>query len=277
VPSTSQHPFEAIATDLSRPEISHVIFDFDGTLSWLRHGWPQIMLAVFLNSAPTEWRNDPQIARDILGEILSLNGKPSIYQAEQFCARLGASGQSSPQDKWLLDEYQRELRTVTARRIASVQNEPHRCDEFVVCGARAVLENLRDRGATLILLSGTLERDVMAEAELLGLAEFFGRHLYGSPATGAFSKKDVIDRIMREERIEGAHLLAFGDGPMEIQFTKSVGGLAIGVASDEEMNGSHRVDPIKRDLLLCAGADAIIPDYAQADELLATIFKRETP
>ena len=26
---------------LPRPHASHAVFDFDGTLSWLRHGWPQ--------------------------------------------------------------------------------------------------------------------------------------------------------------------------------------------------------------------------------------------
>lgn len=110
------------------------------------------------------------------------------------------------------------------------------------------------------------------EAALLGLAEFFGHHIYGSSRGMAFSKKDVIERIMREERIEGHHLLSFGDGPVEIEFTKAVGGLAIGVASDEDVNGSHHVDPFKREQLLRAGADAIIPDYAEHQLLLREIF-----
>jgi hypothetical protein len=29
------------------PQISHVVFDFDGTLSWLRHSWPEIMYELF--------------------------------------------------------------------------------------------------------------------------------------------------------------------------------------------------------------------------------------
>ena len=77
---------------------------------------------------------------------------------------------------------------------------------------------------------------------------------------------------MREEGIEGHHLLAFGDGPVEISFTKAVGGLAIGVASDEERNGSHYIDLAKREQLVAAGADVIIPDYAEADGLFAAIF-----
>ena len=125
---------------------------------------------------------------------------------------------------------------------------------------------------TLIILSGTVQDDVRSETSLLGLSRFFGAHIYGSSPHGTFSKKDVIDRIMREEDIEGHHLLAFGDGPVEISFTKMVGGLAIGLASDEEQNGSHRIDLAKREQLVAAGADVIIPDYAEADGLLAAIF-----
>ena len=36
----------------ARPQISHVVFDFDGTLSWLRHGWPEIMLRLFREHLP---------------------------------------------------------------------------------------------------------------------------------------------------------------------------------------------------------------------------------
>src|ERR1051325_5888664 len=52
------------------------------------------------------------------------------------------------------------------------------------------------------------------------------------------SKRAVIERLLREEKIGGAQLLSFGDGPVEIRLTKEFGGLAVGVASDEEMNGS---------------------------------------
>src|ERR1043166_2761908 len=87
-----------------------------------------------------------------------------------------------------------------------------------------------------------------------------------------FSKKDVIDRIIREEGIEGAQLLSFGDGPVEIEFTKVVGGLAVGVASDEQAHGSGVIDEDKRQHLLHAGADAIIPDYRNTKWILETFF-----
>ena len=265
-----QHSIELINPELRRPNISHVIFDFDGTLSWLRHGWPRVMLDVCLGYAPSAWQSDSTIQSELLAEILSLNGKPSIHQINRFCDRAG-SDYRMPSPQTILGEYQKALHAIVKERAASAPADPHR---FVIDGANRALTSLRDRGVTLIILSGTIEMDVRREAELLGLKKHFGNHIYGSTPNGRFSKKDVIDHLLQEERIEGHHLLAFGDGPVEIAFTKAVGGLAIGVASDEEENGSHRVDSIKRAHLIAAGADAIIPDYVDIDDLLPRIFGR---
>lgn len=258
---------ERFSASLHRPDVSHVIFDFDGTLSWLRHGWPRIMLDGFLRHAPATWRAHEDA---LLSEILSLNGKPTIHQMRAFADRMVRSGVMLDPEK-LLAEYEDNLHRAIRERSEQISRGAPR-DEFVVHGARHILQLLRARGVTLIILSGTVEAEVRAEAALLGVAEFFGHHIYGSARGAAFSKRDVIERLLREERIEGHHLLSFGDGPVEIQFTKAVGGLAIGVASDENVNGSHASDPHKREQLHRAGADAVIPDYAEAEPLLAEIF-----
>ncbi len=59
----------------------------------------------------------------------------------------------------------------------------------------------------------------------------------------------VIERILRENRIHGEQLLSFGDGYVEIENTKEVGGLAVAVASDEAHNGSGHMDDWKRERL----------------------------
>ena len=133
------------------------------------------------------------------------------------------------------------------------------------------MERLRRRGLGLIILSGTIEHRVREEAELLGLAEYFGRHIYGSGAAD-FSKKLVIDRLLAEETISGSQLLSFGDGPVEIRETKQVGGLAVAVASDEEINGSGKPDPWKRKQMLQAGADAVVADFSPPDEVIELVF-----
>src|SRR5258708_28409661 len=87
----------------------------------------------------------------------------------------------------------------------------------------------------------------------------------------------VIDRTLRENRISGAQLLAFGDGYVEIQNTKEVGGLAIAVASDEAHNGSGQMDEWKRTRLLGVGADVVIPDFRDGAALLNCIFDGARP
>ena len=66
-------------------------------------------------------------------------------------------------------------------------------------------------------------------------------------------------------------MLAFGDGYVEIENTKGVGGLAVAVASDEAHNGSGRMDAWKRQRLLGVGADVVIPDFRDAPALLDVI------
>lgn len=230
------------------------------------------MYDVFIRSAPADWRNDLVRRGQILSEILSLNGKPSIHQFERICEYLRAAEDIVADPRQLLDHYQRELRAIVCERSAAIRSGKSARNEFIIWNALRLLELLRARGIRLIILSGTVEDDVRAETELLGLAGFFGPHIYGSRPQGLFSKKEIIDRILREERIEGHQLLAFGDGPVEIQLTKAVGGLAIGVASDEEENGSHKCDSAKEEQLLRAGADMVVADYVEADALVAAIF-----
>ncbi|MBM3848505.1 MAG: HAD family hydrolase, partial [Verrucomicrobia bacterium] len=123
--------------------------------------------------------------------------------------------------------------------------------------------------------SGTDEPFVKQEAALLGVSEFFGPQIYGAKDDyKTFSKAMIIEKILRENSIQGSQLLAFGDGYVEIENTKNVGGLAIAVASDEARNGAGQVDPWKRQRLLGVGADAVIPDYRDAGALLSTIFQR---
>jgi len=88
-----------------------------------------------------------------------------------------------------------------------------------------------------------------------------------------FSKKMVIDRILAENGVPGDRLLAFGDGYVEIENAKSVGGLAVAVASDEARNGSGLMDEWKRKRLTDVGADVVIPDYRDVKTLLDIIFQ----
>ena len=120
---------------------------------------------------------------------------------------------------------------------------------------------LRSRGVALYVASGTDEPYVIEEVRLLGLDEYFGPHVYGA-------RDDYRDVLQghghradpQGEPRAGAQLLGFGDGYVEIQNIKAVGGMAVAVASDEA-GRSGKPDAWKRDRLIGAGADMVIPDY----------------
>ena len=134
-------------------------------------------------------------------------------------------------------------------------------------GSQALLESLRNRGLTLYLASGTDLKFVRHEAGLLGLTRFFGDRIYGAlDDYRNFSKKLVIERIIRDNDLHGPELLGFGDGFVEIQEIKRAGGVAVAVASDEV--NRRGINLWKRDRLVQAGADLVIPEYRRQEELV---------
>jgi phosphoglycolate phosphatase-like HAD superfamily hydrolase len=144
--------------------------------------------------------------------------------------------------------------------------------EFLLHGSISLLDCLEARGWNLYLASGTDESFVKREAGLLGLSRYFGGHIYGAQDDyKSFSKKQVIERILRENEVKGDRLLVIGDGYVEIEDGKNAGGLAVAVASDEANNGAGRFDKWKRERLLGVGADIVVPDYRDAAVLLDII------
>jgi phosphoglycolate phosphatase-like HAD superfamily hydrolase len=258
---------------IPRPRISHVLFDFDGTLSLIRQGWPEVMMPMFQEMLPRQaGETEEQVITLLYNDIMRLNGKQTIYQMMQFADRVKERGGTPQEPLWYKKEYLRRLDEQIHHRLNGLQNRSINPDDLLVFGARPLLDQLRQCGLPMYLASGTDEQYVKQEAELLGITHFFGRHIYGALDNFKdFSKKMVIDRILSENRISGVQLLSFGDGYVEIENTKEVGGLAIAVASDEAHNGSGEFDPWKYRRLLGVGADVVIPDFRDAVALLERI------
>src|SRR5436853_3052215 len=81
-----------------RPGISHVLFDFDGTLSLIREGWPVVMLGMFEEMLPARAGDAREAVRQMLfDDMMSLNGKQTIYQMIQFAERVKERG-GAPQE-----------------------------------------------------------------------------------------------------------------------------------------------------------------------------------
>ena len=76
-----------------RPGITHVLFDFDGTLSLIRQGWPEVMVPLFVELLPKRGgESDDDLRKLAFDDIMRLNGKQTIYQMIQLADRIRERG-----------------------------------------------------------------------------------------------------------------------------------------------------------------------------------------
>lgn len=265
---------ELLNPNLARRPFRAVIFDFDGTLSLFREGWPKIMIDMMVGGMKEHGLlREPEAEAWLYIEdfVMSLNGKPSIVQMQRYADEISTRGGRPAEPTVYLDEYHRRLLAMVHGRWAEVTGRTASTADWAVPNAHSLLERLKTRGVSLYLASGTDITHVRHEAELLDVARFFGRHLYApTDNSPSFTKRGVIERLLQDEGIEGCELLGFGDGVTETQEVKRVGGVAIAVASVEK--GQSGVHADKRERLAAAGADAVIADYRGEREWLPWIF-----
>lgn len=261
---------EIIRPDHPRGPFQIAVIDFDGTLSLLRANWQGIMIPMMIEilAATGSGESRDQLRLVVEEFVTRLTGEPTILQMQALANEVASRGQSPRDPLEDLAQYHGELLKQTAQRIAAVQAGQTSADEMMVPGARQFLEQLRTVGTLLVLASGTELADVQREAGILGLEPLFGGRVYGPVHNNPqFSKQRVIEQLILDHQTSGARVVAFGDGPAEIVAIKAVGGLAIGVASDE-IDRSGRINPLKREHLIRAGADIIIPDFQNMSDLL---------
>jgi phosphoglycolate phosphatase-like HAD superfamily hydrolase len=265
---------EVIRPDLPRGRFRGVLFDFDGTLSLIREGWPLVMIPMMvevLRETGTS-ETDAELTSVVEDFVMRLNGRQTIYQMIQLAEEVRKRGGTPKDPLEYKHEYHNRLMQRIRGRIEALETGAATPQEWTVPESHALLENLRRRGLTLYLASGTDLKFVQHEARLLGLADYFGPHIYGAlDDYQSFSKRMIVERILRDEALGGDELLAFGDGFVEIEEVRRAGGVAVAVASDEVQR--RGINEWKRRRLVAAGADIVIPEYRRHDRLLRWLFE----
>lgn len=76
------------------PRVRAVVFDFDGTLSLIREGWPEIMIPMLVDELLRTPRAESaaelrQVVEDF---VMRLNGKQTIYQMIQLAEEVTRRG-----------------------------------------------------------------------------------------------------------------------------------------------------------------------------------------
>lgn len=263
---------EIIRNQFSRGDFKAVLFDFDGTLSLFREGWPMLMTSMmveFLREAGNQEPDQP-LRHRVEDFIMAINGRPAIYQMMKLAEEIRRLGvQPKPAEEYLR-EYDKRLMAMTANRTAEVEKSSTMKTKWAVPGTHDLLNELQSRGLILYLASGTERHFMEPEAELLGVRNFFEEIHAPTAGDRQFSKRAVIDRILLQHQLRGDQLISFGDGVIETAETRQVGGVAVAVASDE--NGNGTINTWKKDRLIQAGADWIIPDYSRFSEWLPDLL-----
>lgn len=264
---------EVVHPDIPRGRCRSVIFDFDGTLSLIREGWPQIMIPMMVEALRRTGtgETEPELTAKVEEFVMRLNGRQTIYQMIHLTEEIRARGGQPEEPLVYKHRYHDLLLAKIQTRLNALADGSASPEDWTVPGSHAMLQNLRERGVQLYLASGTDLVYVRREAELLGLTPYFGAHIYGAiDDYKNFSKRQIIEKILASNGLHGSELLGFGDGFVEIEEVKRVGGVAVAVASDEALR--RGVHPWKRERLMRAGADVVIGDYRDRDRLLAYLF-----
>ena len=262
-----------ILNKIERGKVRHAILDFDGTISLIRDGWQNVMVPMMIDvlmETPTD-ESRKQLESTVVKFVDQLTGKQTIYQMIRLCEEIQKRGGTAKDPLDYKDMYNDRLLPIVNDRITKLENQEIKSNDLRVPMSLEFLQKLTAYDIKCYLASGTDIEFVKHEAKLLGVAEYFDGEIFGALREfSKFSKEMVIKKILADFNLNGSELLIVGDGYVEIQNAKSVNAIAVGVVTKE--NNVYDMNANKRQRLIRAGADIIIPDFREADQLLSYLL-----
>ncbi len=249
------------------------LFDFDGTLSLIRSGWVDVMVPMMVEILlDLDTGESEQELTSLVQEFVwRLTGKETIYQMMEFAAHVTKRGGRALDPLEYKRMYLDRLWTKIRGRVEDLRSGHATPEQYLVPGARQLLERLKAQGLRLYLASGTDEIYMKEEARLLDVSRYFDGGVYGAlDDYKSFSKKILVQRILSQTDVRGEEIVGFGDGYVEIEEVKLVGGTAVGVATREPE--CRAIDDWKRERLIGVGADFIVPNFLGHAELMEALF-----
>jgi rfaE bifunctional protein kinase chain/domain len=273
---------EVVTSLPENPTFTHVIFDHDGTISTVRQGWEEVMEPMMVSAilggpaeevSEDEYRNIRETVRNYIDLTTGVQTLVQMKGLIDMVRKFGYVPEEEVRDEHGYKAvYNEALMKNVDDRIDRFLRGEHSIHDYVIKNSVEFLRNLSERGLVLYLASGTDEADLKREAEVLGYADFFEDRMYGATADINYNpKKKVIRTIFEDIKTGGnANIITFGDGPVEIQETIKAGGFGVGVASNEVRR--FGLQERKRTRLIEAGANIIIPDFSQLNDIITVLF-----
>lgn len=265
-----------IINEFERGKIKYGLFDFDGTISLLREGWQDIMHPVCVEMICGDTAPTPAIESAVREMIDETTGIQTILQMERLVEMVREHGLVPESEMLDAQGYKKvyldRLMVPVRERLTRLASGELPRDHAIVKGSVDFLETIsKNDGLELYVFSGTDRDDVRNEANKLAVDHYF-IEIWGALRTFAeYSKEQIINDLVAKHNLKGPEVLAVGDGPVELRNVKAVGGIALGIASDEKKGG---LDEEKRTRLIKAGADIIVPDFGETEALADYLFPK---
>ncbi len=213
---------------------------------------------------------DPGVSAEVRKYVDESTGIQTIHQMKWLAEKVKARFPGKDPDMWEYKKiYNQRLMDMISSRIHSVETGSVDPGEFIVPGAIDFLTYLKSRGYCLYLASGSDHPDVVHEAEVLGVKNFFTK-IAGAPVGKvACSKQAVMEEIIQTEQTGEPSVLIAGDGKVEIALGVEHGMYTLGLATVEDSTssaaGSLNRDKQKR--LENAGAHTIAADFTPVSQI----------
>ncbi|MGA9057017.1 MAG: HAD family hydrolase [Terriglobia bacterium] len=266
---------EILRQSVSAGPAKVALFDFDGTLSLIRTGWVDVMVPMMVEimAELKTGESEEDLRALVVDFVARLTGEQTIYQMIELTQQVKQRGGKPLAPLQYKRMYHDRLMQKIQHRREDLRQGKVSSEQYLVPGARAFLESMRERGLKLYCASGTDQVYTLEEARLLEIEQYFDGRIYGAlDDYKSFSKEILIRKMLSSMECRGENLVGFGDGYVEIKNVKDAGGVAVGVATDEPQCGV--VNPWKRERLVKAGADFIVPNFLCREQLFSALFPR---
>lgn len=265
--------------------ITTVLFDFDGTLSRERDGWVNLMVAT-CSAAMVQAVPEISVAEAVewvITDIENTIGIPTYQQMKRLADEIAQRGGSSLSPQRYKDVYNEALIAMVKTAHRKFLAGELDIEALRVPGAIELLTALEKRlgKAALFLSSGTDIQPVRDSVNILGYENFFEDRIMASGSNGTNDdcpKQLIIEKLIRERKLQPGQLLTFGDGVPEIEYTEQSGGVCVGVLTPDqshyESRGHFTIDR-KRERLIKAGAHLLAPDFCYSAKLVEIVYSMQ--
>src|SRR5947208_5852480 len=138
---------EVLRPDVPRGHFRSVLFDFDGTLSLIREGWPQVMIPMMVAELRRTGtgEGEAELTAAVEEFVMRLNGRQTIYQMIQLADEVRRRGGTPLEALAYKHRYHDLLMARINTRLEALASGRATPADWAVPGSHAFLQALRER------------------------------------------------------------------------------------------------------------------------------------